>query len=95
MLITYDSEKNKRNVLLRSLSFDQVVKFDFETAMIAVDNRKDYGEVRYNALGYLDDRLHVLCFTMAKQEIKVISFRKANKREVIRYDNAQKAHTST
>lgn len=90
MLITYNSAKNQRNVALRSLSFDQVIEFDFETAMIAADNRKDYGEVRYNALGYLGERLHVLCFTMTEQGIRVISFRKANKREVIRYDQTHK-----
>jgi len=34
------------------------------------------------AVGFLDGRLHVLCFTPAENGIRVISFRKANTREV-------------
>ena len=37
------------------------------------------------ALGQLTGRLHVLCFTEAEDGIRVISFRKANTREVARY----------
>lgn len=92
MLISYDPEKNQRNIEQRNLSFERVSEFNFETAMIAADNRKDYGEVRYIALGYLGERLHVLCFTMAHPGIRVISFRKANKRETIRYDQAHEAN---
>jgi len=43
------------------------------------------GKVRYVALGYLDERSHVPCFTETHDEIRVISFRKANSREVNRY----------
>jgi uncharacterized protein len=39
------------------------------------------------ALGYLDERLHVLCFTETHDGIRVISFRKANSREVNREMN--------
>ena len=37
------------------------------------------------AVGLLGDRVHVLCFTEAVDGIRVISFRKANAREVNRY----------
>jgi len=60
-------------------------EFDFETALVYVDERRDYEETRYVALGLLDGRLHVLCFTEASDRIRVISFRKANSREVSRY----------
>jgi uncharacterized DUF497 family protein len=55
------------------LRFDRALEFDFETATIAVDRRKDYGEVRYVALGYLDDRLHVLCFSPTDRGLRAIS----------------------
>lgn len=57
--------------------------------MIGSDDRRDYHEIRYIALGYLDDRLHVLCFTETDDGIRVISFRKANPREVNRYASTQ------
>lgn len=51
--------------------------------------RHDYGETRYVALGQLQGRLHVLCFTETRDGIRVISFRKANEREVKRYAQIQ------
>jgi uncharacterized protein len=86
MKITFDPAKSARNAAERGLPFEQVRGFDFGTAIIAVDDRHDYGEVRYVALGYLDARLHVLCFTETSTGIRVISFRKANFREVKRYE---------
>jgi uncharacterized DUF497 family protein len=55
----------------------------------AVDERQDYGEMRYIAIGMLGVRLHVLCFAETADGIRVISFRKANAREVRRYAKAQ------
>lgn len=63
--------------------------FDFENALYAVDDRRDYGEMRYVALGMLGNRLHVLCFVETDDGIRVISFRKANAREVRRYEKTQ------
>jgi hypothetical protein len=40
-------------------------------------------------LGMLRDRLHVLCFVETDDGIRVISFRKANAREVRRYEKTQ------
>lgn len=88
MKITYDPAKSERNIAERSLSFDRAADFDFDTSVVWHDTRKDYPEVRYVALGYLDDRLHVLCFSETDEGIRVISFRKANKREVKRYEKA-------
>jgi uncharacterized DUF497 family protein len=91
MHITFDSVKNARNVQQRNLSFERAADFDFSKALVAVDDRKAYGEVRYVALGMLDDRLHVLCFTETADGIRVISLRKANSREVARHAKAQAA----
>jgi hypothetical protein len=87
--IEYDAAKNARNIRERGLSFDRVADFDFEGALFAVDGREDYGEVRYVGIGLLGDRVHVLCFTEGHTGIRVISFRKANAREVKRYEQAQ------
>lgn len=86
MIVEFDPVKNKRNINERGLSFDRVQYVDLTKALIAIDNRYEYGEIRYIALCHLDNRLHVLCFTETPSGIRVISFRKANKREVVRYD---------
>ena len=86
MLIEFDANKNDTNIRDRGLSFERVADFDFDSAIIKLDARKTYPEVRYVAVGFLDARLHVLCFTSIDSGIRVISFRKANSREIKHYD---------
>jgi uncharacterized DUF497 family protein len=86
--VSYDPTKNERNIRQRGLSFEAAAELDFGSALVSVDERRDYGETRYVALGLLAGRLHVLCFAETDDGIRVISFRKANAREVIRYGKA-------
>ena len=86
MDITFDPNKSDRNIKERDISFECAADFDFETALFVIDDRKDYGETRIRALGYIGDRLHALVFTETETGIRVISLRKANKREVNRYE---------
>lgn len=89
--ITYDAAKNARNVEERGLSFELARAFDFESALLVVDDRKDYGEVRYRALGRIGTRVHALVFTEVTNGIRVISLRKANRREVTLYEEDQRS----
>lgn len=88
MKIMFDPAKNERNILERGLSFARAADFDFGTALVQPDVRKDYPEARFVAIGFLDDRLHVLCFTPVEGGIRIISFRKANSRERKHYEQA-------
>ena len=63
-----------------------MVEFEFETAVFTIDTRRDYGEIRHRALELLDGRVHALVFVETQNGIRVISFRKANNREVNRYE---------
>ena len=85
MHISYDPTKSERNRRERGLSFDKAAAFDYQTALYAADERRDYGETRIVALGLIGDRVHVLCFVETDDGIRVISLRKANPREVNRY----------
>ena len=82
MRITFDPNKNEWNMRERRLPFEWAAEFEFETARIEADSRREYGETRYVALGRLHGRLHVLCFAETDDGIRVISLRKANDREV-------------
>lgn len=86
--ISYDPVKNAANVAAGRPSFDEAEKFEFETAVFAIDARRDYGEERIVALGTVMGRLHALVYVKADRGIRVISFRKANDREIRRYDEA-------
>lgn len=69
--------------------FGKAAEFGFVEAAYLIDNRRDYNEVRHIAIGYLDGRLHHLCFVETTTGIRVISFRKANAREAKRHGKAQ------
>jgi uncharacterized DUF497 family protein len=85
-----DPQKERRNLAERGLSLDIAGQLDWATALIWEDRRKDYGERRYCVLGFIEDRLHSVVFTPRNGKPRVISLRKANKREVNRYEKAVK-----
>lgn len=89
MRIEFNAAKNEANIATRGLSFERAADFDFSTATVDQDTRKAYPEARFVAVGVLDKRLHVLCFTPVAGGIRVISFRKANTREVRDYDQTR------
>jgi uncharacterized protein len=61
--ISFDPAKNARNVDVHGIAFDRVADFDWTRSVIFEDTRREYGERRYRAFGYIDERLHVLIFT--------------------------------
>ena len=83
-----DPRKEGRNIAERGLSLDLAEQLDWATAVIWEDKRKDYGERRYCVLGFIEDRLHSVVFTPRGGKPRVVSLRKANKREVKRYEEA-------
>lgn len=77
--------KNAKNIRERGLDFELAYGFDFETAAHEIDGRLDYGETRWIATGFIDGRLYKLVYLEITGGIRVVSFRKANKREVKKY----------
>ena len=82
----WDEAKNAANLAKHNCRFEAARAFDFSTALLGEDVRKDYAETRMIALGYIGVRLHVLVFTIRGLRIRVISLRKANKRERAHYE---------
>jgi uncharacterized DUF497 family protein len=85
--VTFNPHKNERNIRERKLPFERAQDFDFETAVTFPVQR--HGETRLISVGYLDKRLHLLCYTETDLGIRVISFRRVNKREAATYGKAQ------
>jgi len=85
MAITFDNEKSTKNIAERGLSFELVERLEWGTALVKEDDRKDYGEVRLRIFAFLEERLYVAVVTPRGNDLRVISFRKANKREVKQY----------
>ena len=76
--ISFDSAKSEKNVLVRGVPFELAAEFVWGSALIVEHLRKDYGERRFQALGLIGDRLHMMVFTPRANKAHVISLRKAN-----------------
>ncbi|MGP1358444.1 BrnT family toxin [Roseicyclus sp.] len=77
----WDAAKAEANLAKHGVAFEAVYGFDWATAIEAEDARFDYGETRMQALGKIRDRYHVLVYAVRADTIRVISLRKANRRE--------------
>ena len=86
MEIEFNPAKNQANLAKHGVDMALAEKFEFETAIIGIDDREDYAETRYTAIGYITGRLHVLIFAMRGSVLRVISLRKANRREQQSYE---------
>jgi len=79
----YEWEDKKRliNLAKHGIDFTGLSSFDWDTALEIVDDRIDYGEIRTNAIGFLRERLVVLTYTAREGRIRVITLRKATRKE--------------
>ncbi len=81
----WDPKKAAANLAKHGIPFERVEMFDWAEALIEKDERFSYNEPRYLAFGRIEDRLHVLVFTIRHRSIRLIGLRKANERELRRY----------
>ena len=84
----YEWDENKRiaNLARHKVDFTNALDFQWDTAIETIDDRFDYDEERWVALGYIGNRLHVMVYTFRVETIRIISLRKANNRERIYYE---------
>jgi uncharacterized protein len=83
--ISYDLAKDAANRAKHGLSFADFTGFDLWTSA-HVDDRSDYGEVRFRAFGRIDGRGYSIAYTETIEGIRLISFRRAHDREMRRYE---------
>lgn len=81
-------DENKRNATLqeRGLDFADVAAVDWDKALTIGDVRQPYPETRLITMAPIRDRLCVFAWCWRGENIRVISLRKANDREVRRYE---------
>ena len=77
--------KHAKNVRERGIEFERFAEMDVDAAISSEDTRRNYGEQRLRVLGYIDGRLHAAVITPRSDAIRVMSLRRANKREVRAY----------
>ena len=91
MKITFDPAKQAWTLRERGLDFADAAEVFEGLKFERPDDRRDYGEVRMITIGYLRDRMVVVCWTPRGDTRHVFSMRKANEREQEKYRDQIKA----
>lgn len=77
----WDEAKSERNRIKRDLPFRVVVALFAGFAVTSEDTRRDYGERRMQVLGMVDDQVLQCVYTMRGDVCRVISVRRASRKE--------------
>lgn len=85
MKLEWDEEKRIANIAKHDVDFRDAATLFKHPFLHMEDNRRDYGEKRYVAIGQIEGRVMVIAFTIREDKIRIISLRKANKREQEKY----------
>jgi uncharacterized DUF497 family protein len=86
---TWHDAKRAANLRNHGTDFAIAEEFDWATALEFEDTRHDYGEGRFVAYGKIGSRLCVMIWTPRDETVRIISLRKANVREIARYEASQ------
>ena len=87
MEYVFDPDKDRRNSAKHGVSLALAEILFLGPCVMIADDRFDYGEMRQVAFGAINARLFACVYSDRNGERRVISLRKANKREVQRYAN--------
>ena len=85
MQIDFDPNKDKVNVAKHGVSLSFAVELDWDDALVWMDDRHTYGETRMIALAPKTGTLYYVAYVDRGDVRRIISLRRANRREVKHY----------
>jgi uncharacterized protein len=89
-MFEWDEQKNKANIKKHGIDFEDIIPIFFSReALIMQDNRKDYSEDRLIILCPIGGRMFHVTYTARGSAVRIISARRANKRERRYYEQRQ------
>jgi uncharacterized DUF497 family protein len=78
----WDTSKDRENLAKHGISFEAATRIFDGPILTKIDDREDYGEIREISLGMLSpDAVLVVVHTARGEKTRLISARKANRRE--------------
>ena len=85
MQIEFDSAKDRANFEKHGVFLGMAVELDWDAALVWVDERFEYNETRMIALVPKAEILYYVAFVDRGEVCRIISLRRANRREVKHY----------
>ena len=87
MEIEFDPSKDEINKEKHGLSLTNATKLEWGSLLVKPDDRNEYNETRMIGYAPIDNRVYCVVYTDRDNLRRIISLRKANKREVTSYAN--------
>jgi uncharacterized DUF497 family protein len=84
----FDPGKDATNLRKHGFSLAAAAQLSWDAALVWIDDRAEYGEVRMVALAPMGDTLLFVAFVDRESVRRIISLRRANRREVNHYVKA-------
>ena len=91
MAIEFDGVKDARNRERHGISRARAAELFEQPFLETEDLRADYGERRFIAYGWIEERLFACVYVWRGGRRRIISLRKANRREIDAYRQAEQA----
>ena len=85
MRVEFDSAKNKANIAKHGVPLSLAEDLDWDAALVWLDDRFAYGELRMIALAPEMNTLYYVAFVDRADVRRIISLRRAERREVMHY----------
>ena len=85
MHFKFDPKKNEENIASHGLSLAMVERLVWDEAMVWVDERFEYDEIRMIALAPEGSRLYYVAFVDRDEVRRPISLRRAERKEIKYY----------
>lgn len=79
--LEWDEAKAATNLRKHGVRFDAAMSFEFDAALIGIDDDLPYGEERLKAYGFIGTKLHVMIYVERGEAMRVISLRVASSLE--------------
>ena len=91
MRFEWDEAKNATNIGKHGIDFADAIDIFNHPLLSLIDDRENYNEERWIAIGWMKSLVGVVVYTEQQGDvIRIISARKATKREVQHYEQAIK-----
>ena len=91
--IEWDEARNSACLERRGFDFAYAVRAFLDPhRVVAQDHRWDYGEECYRQLGTVDGRACVVVYSVRGSAVRIISARKANRKEVADHEHNSNQH---
>jgi uncharacterized protein len=81
MLFEWDEDKSRRTLSARGFGFDYAARIFLGATLEKEDTRQDYGELRMQAIGQVDEDILFVVYTDRGDTRHIISARLASRKE--------------